>query len=171
MFLHLSPLIINIFSLEKIKDSDCGRGLWTFNKFFISDSKYIESMTKHICEAFCLLHNQHITDEHLRWEYLKYGLQKFTEKNEEAIVENERKKYSLEIECKHLQTDLNNCHTSEKYLDCKSKLDEIYFEKADGVRIRSKYDLYKSSENSNTFFFNLEKIRVSQCLFRTLVKN
>ena len=84
---------------------------------------------------------------------------KFTEKYARAVAENERKKYSLELEGKHLQTDLKNCHTSEKYLDCKSKLDEIYFEKADGVRIRSKYDLYKSGEKSNTFFFNLEKIR------------
>ena len=32
----------------------------------ISDSKYIESMKKHICEILCLLDNQHITDEHLR---------------------------------------------------------------------------------------------------------
>lgn len=53
-------------------------------------------------------------------------------------------------------------------MDCKSK---IYSEKADGVRIRSKYDLSKSGKKSNIFFFNLEKIRASQGLFRTLVKN
>ena len=52
-------------------------------------------------------------------------------------------------------------------MDCKSKLDEIYFEKADGVSIRSKCDLSKSGEKSNIFFFNLEKI----CAFRTLIKN
>ena len=26
---------------------------------------------KHICEALCLLDNPHITEEHLRWVYLK----------------------------------------------------------------------------------------------------
>ena len=102
---------------------------------------------------------------------MKYGVRKFTGKYAKAVAENERKIDSLETECKHLQTDLKNCHTSEIYLNCKSKLDEIYSEKLDGVRIRSKCDLYKSGEKSNTFFFNLEKICASQGLFRTLVKN
>ena len=53
-----------------------------------------------------------------------------------AIGENIRKEInSLEIELKHLETDLKNYQTSQKYLDCKSKLDEIYSKTADGVRI------------------------------------
>lgn len=57
-------------------------------------------MTKHICKTFCLLDNQHITDEHLTWKYLKYGVRKFTEKYAKAVAENEKKIDSLEIECK-----------------------------------------------------------------------
>ena len=34
--------------------------------FFVSDSKYIESMKKHICEILYIVENQHITDENLR---------------------------------------------------------------------------------------------------------
>ena len=79
-------------------------------------------------------------------------------KNAKAIAENTRKEIdSLETELKHLETDLKNYQTSQKYLDCKSKLDEIYSKKADGVRIRSKTDWYKSGEKSNKFFLNLEK--------------
>ena len=78
---------------------------------------------------------------------------------------------SLEIEHKHLETDLKNYQTSQRYLDCKLKLDEIYSKKADGVRRTSKCDWYESGENSNKFILNLEKPRASQALIRTLVKN
>ena len=137
------------FSFEKGNGSLRGRGLWKFNKSLISDSKYIESMKKHICETLCLLDNQHIIDEHLRWEYLKYEIRKFTKKYAKAIAENLRKeKDSLEKELKHLETNLKNYKTSQKYLDCISKLDEIYSRKADGVRIRSKCDWYERLTNS-----------------------
>ena len=53
-----------------------------------------------------------------------------------AIVKNARKEiYSLEIELKHLKADLKNYQTSQKYLDCKSKLDEIDSKKANKDRI------------------------------------
>ena len=49
-----------------------------------------------------------------------------------AIAENIRKEIdSPEIELKHLETDLTNYQTSQKNLDCKSKLHEIYSKKAD----------------------------------------
>ena len=156
-------------AFEKGNDSVRERGLWKFNKFLISDSKYIESMEKHICETLCLLDNRHRTDQNLRWEYLKYEIRKFTKKYAKAVAENARKEIdSLEIEPKHLETDLKNYQTSKKHLDCKSKLNEIYSKKANGVRIRSKCDWYESGKKSNKFFLNLEK--TSQGLIRTLVK-
>ena len=89
----------------------------------------------------CLLDNQHITDENLRWKYLKYENRKFTRIYVKAVAENARKEIdSLEIELEHLETDLTNYQTSQKYLDYKSKLDEIYSKKANGLRIRSKCD-------------------------------
>ena len=90
----------------------------------ISDSEYIESMKKQICgtETLCLLDNQHITDEHLRWEYLKYEIRKFTKSYAKAIAENKIKEIdSIEIELMHLEADLKNYQASQKYLDCKSK--------------------------------------------------
>ena len=94
-------------------------------------------MKKHICETWCLLDNQHITEEHLRWQCLKYEIRKFPPKYAKAIAENTRKEIdSLEIELKHLETDLKNYQTSQKYLDCKSKLEQIYSKKANEVRIR-----------------------------------
>ena len=48
-------------------------------------------MEKHFCKTLCLLDNQHVIDEHLRWEYLKYDIEKFTKKYAKAIAENVRK--------------------------------------------------------------------------------
>ena len=82
-------------------------------------------MKKHIFESFCLLDNhQRITDEHRRWKYLKYEIRKFTKKYAKVVAENARKEIGfLELELKHLRTDLMNYQTSKKYLYCKSKLD------------------------------------------------
>ena len=53
-----------------------------------------------------------------------------------AIAESTRKEIdSLEIELKHLEADSKNYQTSQKYLDCKSKLNEMFSKKADRVRI------------------------------------
>ena len=68
---------------------------------------------------------------------------KIHKKHAKVIAENVGKEIdSLEIELKHLETDFKKYQTSQNYLDCKSKIDEIYFKKADGVRIRSKCDWY-----------------------------
>ena len=78
---------------------------------------------------------------------MKYKIRKFTKKYAKAEAENERKELdSLDIELKHLETYLKNYQASQKYLDCKSKLDKIYSKKANGVRIRSKCDWYESGE-------------------------
>ena len=43
------------------------------------------------------------------------------------------------------------------YLDYKNKLEQVYEEKANGVKIKSKYEWYEFEEKSSKFFFNLEK--------------
>ena len=117
-------------SFGKGNDSVCGRGLWKINKSLISGSRYIKSMKKYICETLCLLDNQEITDEQLRWEYLKYEIRKSTKRFVKATAGNARKETDfLEMKLKHVQADLKKYPTSQKYLDCKSKLDEIYSKK------------------------------------------
>ena len=72
--------------------------------------------------------------------------------NTKAVAENARKeKDSLEIELKHLETDLKNYQTSQKYLDCKSNQMRFIPKKANGVVIRSKCDWCKSGEKISSF--------------------
>ena len=78
-------------------------------------------MEKHIYETLCLLDNQHVNDVTSEMGIFEYEIRKFTNKYAKAVAENARKeKDSLEIELKHLETDLKNYQTSQKYLDCKS---------------------------------------------------
>ena len=94
------------------------------------------------------------------------------QKDAKSVVENARKQTdSLGIEFKHLRGDLKNYQASQKYLDCKSKLGEIYFKKASGVRIKSKCDWCESGEKFNKFFLNLAKTCASQGIIPTLIKN
>lgn len=57
----------------------------------------------------------------------EYKIQKFTKKYARAIIENARKEIgSVEIECKHLETDLKNYQKSQKYLDYKSNQMKLF---------------------------------------------
>ena len=60
-------------------------------KSLISDSKYINSMKKHICETLCLLNNQHITDVRMM-EILVTWDSKFHKKQYAKAIAN---KYTL----------------------------------------------------------------------------
>ena len=67
------------------------------------------------------------------------------------------------IERTHLENKLKtlefrpNFVNNPEYTETDEKLDKIYQEKANGVRIRSKCNWYEHGEKSSKFFLNLEK--------------
>ena len=62
----------------------------------------------------------------------------------------------LENKLKAVGTSPNFLDNSE-YIKTNKKLDKIYQEKTNGIRIRIKYDWYEYGEKSSIFFLNLEK--------------
>ena len=60
---------------------------------------------------------------------------------------------------------------NSKYITCKSKLDQLYKGKANGIRIRSKCDWYEYGEKSTKFFLNLEKFRAHQNKTKNKLEN
>ena len=50
-----------------------------------------------------------------------------------------------------------DCIFDLNYLDNKNKLEQIYEEKANGVKITHKCEWYEFGEKSSKFFLNLEK--------------
>ena len=62
----------------------------------------------------------------------------------------------LENKLNKLETNTNYIKNLE-YVGCRNKLDKIYEQKINGIRIRSECDWYKYREKSSKFFLNLEK--------------
>ena len=70
----------------------------------------------------------------------------------------------MENKLKTLENSPNFVNNPE-YIETYEKLDKIYQEKANGIRIRSKCNWYGHGEKSSKFFLNLEKSRVVQNKF------
>ena len=70
-----------------------------------------------------MLDQDNITDKHLRWEFLKYEIRKFTINFKKKLVKEENKDRNfLEKELKKLENNLNNFQTNEYHFECKQKL-------------------------------------------------
>ena len=68
-----------------------GKGFWKFNSFLTSNAEYVEKLKNQTSETLRILEQDKITDKHLRWEYLKYEIRKFTMNFSENLVEEENK--------------------------------------------------------------------------------
>ena len=99
-------------------------------------------------------------------------IMKFTINFSKKLVKEENTDRNfLEKELKKQEKNLNNSQTNEYCLECKQKLQNIYTEKVNGIRIRSKCNWYNNGEKSTTFFLNLEKYRATQSCLRTIIVN
>ena len=68
-----------------------GQGFWIFNNSLTSNSEYVEKMKNQILETLRMLNQDKITDKHLRWEFLKYEIRKFTMNFSKNLVKKENK--------------------------------------------------------------------------------
>ena len=74
----------------------------------------------------------------------------------------------MKTERTHVENKLKTLETSAsfvdnlEYTDTNEKLDKIYQEKTNGIRIRSKCDWYELGKNFSKFFLNFEKSRAVQ---------
>ena len=76
----------------------------------------------------------------------------------------------LENKLKKLENNTSYVENLE-YIDCRNKLDKIYEQKINGIRIRSKCDWYEYGEKSSKFFLNLEKTSATQSTLRNITKD
>ena len=110
-----------------------------------------------------------IVDPQFCREYLKYKIRKFSIYFSKDIAQNKKieKKY-LENKSKTLETRPNFVDNSD-YTETNGKLDKIFQEKTDCIRIRSKCNWYEHGEKSSKFFLNLEKSRAVQNQIRNVL--
>ena len=91
-------------------------------------------MKNQISETIRMLHQDKITDKHLRREFLK--IRKFTTDFSKKLAKEENKGQNfLEKELENLKKNLNNLQKNDYYLECKQKLQNIYTKKVNGIRL------------------------------------
>ena len=163
-----SPLL---FSLKLRTDENRGKGLWKFNNSLSMNSDFQTKIKFHIKNTLETLEIEGINDLQVRWEFLKYEIRKFSIEFSKLQAQNTKKeKMFLENKLKKLENN-TNCMENLEYIDCRNKLDKIYEQKINGIRIRSKCDWYEHGEKSSKFFLNLEKTRSTQSTIRNIIKN
>ena len=163
-----SPLL---FSLKLRTDENRGKELWKFNNSLSMNSDFQTKMKFHIKSTLETLEIEAINDHQVRWEFLKYEIRKFSIEFSKLQAQNTKKeKMFLENKLKKLEIN-TNCMENLEYIDCRNKLDKIYEQKINGIRIRSKCDWYEHGEKSSKFFLNLEKTRSTQSTIRNITKD
>ena len=64
-----------------------------------------------------------------------------------------------------------NCDKTQEYINCKNKLDEVYDDIPEGIKVRSECQRYEKGEKSIKFFLNLEKTKGTQDTVKKLEIN
>ena len=98
-----------------------------------------------------------IVDQQFRWGYFKYEIRKLFIYFSKDIA----RKNVFKNKLKTFETR-TNFDDNPEYNETNEKLDKIYQEKPNGVRIRSKCNWYEHGEKSSNFFLNLEKSSAAQ---------
>ena len=127
------------FCLCHLKKLPQGKGLWKF-KSLINNENYCEQMTTLIKNVLNNLNQDNTVNPQFCWEYLKYEIRKFSTHFSKGLARNKKtEKTYLESKFKTLENCPNFVDNLE-YIEANEKLDKIYHEKTNGIRIRSKCD-------------------------------
>ena len=126
------------FSLSKNTDISRGKGLWKFNNSLCHKPNFITELNNYLKVICNKMSAEQITDEQLCLEYIKYDIRKFSIRfSKEKAKKTRAETVTLENKLKELEQN-PDCIFDRSYIKYKSKLEQIYEEKANGVKIRSK---------------------------------
>ena len=130
-------------------------------------------MKKHIAFTLEVCDKENICNAQVKWEYLKYQIRKFTiDYSKKHAKQLRLERTQLEDKLKHFEKTITlDLNENEECNECKSKLEDIYQIKVDGIRTRIKCSWYEHGEKSSKFFLNLEKQRAIQSQIRTVIVN
>ena len=139
--------------VSKNPETPRGNGLWKFNNYLCSNIDYTTKLKNHIKLIQKTILKENITDEKIFWEYIKYEIRKLSISFCKQYAKDKRTK----------------TFTNDHYLECKNKLEQVYQEKVNGIKIRSKCNWYEFGEKSSKFFLNLEKWHALKNQVRSLL--
>ena len=117
-----------------------------------------------------ILDKKNILDNQVRWDISKFEIGKFfihysisktrERKGERIILETKIKAFEQDLEKVERNQEYLDCkiERNQEYLDCKRKLDDIFDQKVESIKIRSKCKRYEEGEKNSKFYFNLGKL-------------
>ena len=159
-----------IFSLSKGNDCLRGKGFWKFNSSLTKHQNYITEIKK-LIRSFCTM-NESLYNRQLKWELLKYEVQKIAINYTKQIAKEKRQQQrNLENQLKTLENCLDEDDNLSYHNEIKNELDAIYDHIKEGIRIRSKCDWYEHSKKPAKLFLNLEKQRRPQNTIKNIIVN
>ena len=104
--------------------------LWKFNKSLLLNKEYVENIKEHIILTIKMLENDDLRDGQVRWEYIKYEIQKFVIRFSKNLAKEVRKEtQSLEEKFKHFESSVTNDHNDLQYIEYKESLNIIFSKK------------------------------------------
>ena len=107
-----------------------GKGLWKFNKSLLLNKEYVEKIKEDIVLTVKMLENDHLRDGQVRWEYIKYEIQKFTIRFSKNLAKEVRKEtQSFKEKFKHFESSVTNDHNDLQYIEYKESLNITYSKK------------------------------------------
>ena len=131
-----------------------GPGFWKFNAKLIEDLDYINGL-KHKISKWNVKYD--FNDRRFKWEYFKYKIKKYTIKiSKNRTKKNKEKIKQLEAEVTQLESNLA-VNDIKLFNEKKSELNNLIYEKTQGIIMRSKVKWVEEGESGTKYFFNLEK--------------
>ena len=96
-----SPIL---FSLSKNTGISRGKGLWKFNSSLCHKPDFITELKNYLKVICNKMSAEQITDEQLCWEYIKYGISKFSIRfSKEKAKKTRAETFTLENKLKELE--------------------------------------------------------------------
>ena len=128
------------FSFSKNTETPRENDLWKLNNSLCSHIDYTTKLKNHIKLIQKTILKENITDEQMIWEYIKYEIRKFSVSfSKQHAKDKQSKTFTLERKLKELEANAT-FNFDDHYLECKNNLEQIYQEKANGIKLRSKCD-------------------------------
>ena len=89
--------------------------------------------------------------------------------SKQIFLESNNERKAFEKKVKDFERDIQNLDDKHEYLTCNNKLEAIYDDIANGIKVRSRCDWFEHGEKSSFFFFltlkDIEQLNVKSIPF------
>ena len=149
-----------------------GPGFWKFNNSLICNSDFEDEVKTFIHNTKIFLDLNDTFSNQSKSEFLKYEIRKRSIEFSKTLAKKSKKEHALLLpKSTKLEQDIVSEEKFGEYEKTKNKLEKIYDNIAESVKIRSKCFWYKYGEKSVKFFCGWEKKNALRGAIKTLLED